>query len=73
MLDENGEWYYTSYYNYGYNSQGWQTLYEPYNWDADKGELYLYEGRYSEYDDNGYRTSYETKWWTGSEYERNVE
>ena len=73
MLDENGEWYYTSYYNYGYNSQGWQTLYETYNWDADKGELYLYEGRYSEYDDNGYRTSYETKWWTGSEYERNFE
>lgn len=72
LLDENGEWYYTFYYDYGYNSLGKQTLYEAYNWDADKEELYLEEGRYFAYDDNGYQTYYENKQWNGSGYEKNM-
>lgn len=72
LLDENGEWYYTFYYDYGYDSQGNQTLYETYNWDADKKELYLEEGYYYEYDDNGYQTYYENKQWNGSGYDKNI-
>ena len=70
LLDENGEWYYTHYYNYAYDTKGRQTLYETHNWDADKGELYLYEGRYYEYDNQGYRTYYEDKCWNGSGYDK---
>lgn len=74
LLDENGEWYYTFYYDYGYNSLGKQTLYEAYDWDADKKELYLEEGRYFEYDDNGrHQTYYENKQWNGTEYEISIE
>ncbi len=72
LLDENGEWYYTSYYNYGYNLQGWQTLYETYNWDVDKKELYLFDGNYKEFDDRGFQTYYESIRWTSSGYEKNI-
>ena len=72
LLDENGEWYYTSYYNYGYNLQGWQTLYETYNWDVDKKELYLFDGNYQEFDDRGFQTYYESIRWTSSGYEKNI-
>lgn len=72
LLDENGEWYYTSYYNYGYNLQGWQTLYETYNWDVDKKELYLFDRNYKEFDDRGFQTYYESIRWTSSGYEKNI-
>lgn len=73
LLDENGKWYYTFYYDYGYNSQGNQTSYEMYNWDADKEDLYLNVGYYYEFDDNGHRTYYENKQWNGTEYEISIE
>lgn len=69
-LDENGEWYYTTYMNYKYDSQDNQVLYENYNWDYDKKELYLLDGRYYEYNANGKRTYYEYKYWNGSKYDR---
>lgn len=72
-LDENGEWYFTSYYNYAYDTKGRQTLYEQYSWNATKEELYLTSGSYFEYDNQGHRTYYEDKYWNGTEYEKIIE
>ena len=71
-LDENGEWYYYFYYDYGYNSQGKQTSYEAYDWDADEGKLFLFKGYYTQYDDMGRNIYNEQKNWNGSGYERVV-
>lgn len=72
LLDENGEWYYSFYYSYGYDSQGNQTLYENYSWNADEGKLFLFEGYYTQYDDMGRNIYNEQKNWNGSGYERVV-
>ena len=72
FLDENGEWHYSFYCDYGYNSQGKQTSYENYSWNADEGKLFLFEGYYTQYDDMGRNIYNEQKNWNGSGYERVV-
>ena len=72
FLDENGEWHYFFYCDYGYNSQGKQTSYENYSWNADEGKLFLFEGYYTQYDDMGRNIYNEQKNWNGSGYERVV-
>lgn len=70
FLDENGEWHFTLYVDYEYNSQGKTTLYENYSWNADEGKLFLIQGYYTQYDDMGRNIYNEQKDWNGSGYER---
>ena len=70
FLDENGEWHFTLYVDYEYNSQGRRTLYENYSWNADEGKLFLIQGYYTQYDDMGRNIYNEQKDWNGSGYER---
>lgn len=72
FLDENGEWHFTLYVDYEYNSQGKRTLYENYSWNADEGKLFLIQGYYTQYDDMGRNIYNEQKDWNGSGYERVV-
>lgn len=72
FLDENGEWNFTLYVDYEYNSQGRRTLYENYSWNADEGKLFLIQGYYTQYDDMGRNIYNEQKDWNGSGYERVV-
>lgn len=72
FLDENGEWHFTLYIDYEYNSQGKPTLYENYSWNADEGKLFLIQGYYTQYDDMGRNIYNEQKDWNGSGYERVV-
>ena len=72
FLDENGEWHFTLYIDYEYNSQGKPTLYENYSWNADEGKLFLIQGYYTQYDDMGRNIYNEQKNWNGSGYERVV-
>lgn len=72
FLDENGEWHFTLYVDYEYNSQGKPTLYENYSWNADEGKLFLIQGYYTQYDDMGRNIYNEQKDWNGSGYERVV-
>lgn len=72
FLDENGEWHFFLYVDCEYNSQGKQTLYENYSWNADEGKLFLIQGYYTQYDDMGRNIYNEQKDWNGSGYERVV-
>lgn len=72
FLDENGEWHFILYVDCEYNSQGKQTLYENYSWNADEGKLFLIQGYYTQYDDMGRNIYNEQKDWNGSGYERVV-
>lgn len=69
-LDENGKWYYTEFSNQEYDSKGFIILSEDYDWDADKGKLFLVNGYYYEYDDNDFMTYYESLTWNGNSYGR---
>ena len=69
-VDNNGEWYSSGYFNYGYDSKDRQILYEDYR--LDNGVLYLEEGRYYEYDTQDRQIYYENKSWNGGAYERTM-
>lgn len=72
FLDKNGEWHFILYVDCEYNSQGKQTLYENYSWNADEGKLFLIQGYYTQYDDMGRNIYNEQKDWNDSGYERVV-
>lgn len=63
-IGDDGEWYTDYKYVYNYNEDGYQTLYE--YWDWDESQLQLLQAQYREYDAAGRQTSYKQQDWDGA-------
>ena len=63
-IGDDGEWYTDYKYVYDYNEDGYQTLYE--YWDWDESQLQLLQAQYREYDAAGRQTSYKQQDWDGA-------
>ena len=63
-IGDDGEWYTDYKYVYDYNEDGYQTLYEYWDWNG--SQLQLLQAQYREYDAAGRQTSYKQQDWDGA-------
>lgn len=63
-IGDDGEWYTDYKYVYNYNEDGYQTLYEYWDWNG--SQLQLLQAQYREYDAAGRQTSYKQQDWDGA-------
>lgn len=65
-IGDDGEWYTDYKYVYDYNEDGYQTLYEYWDWDESRKELLLTSAQYRDYDAEGWVIYDERRNWNGT-------